>query len=192
MQTSRFIHLGQQGCDILEKGFSVLEPFLQTQAAKGPCLQARTSHMLSRPRERRYPQLKAPTVDAAMLDAAEDVSPRVNLPPFPSLIDPTPGTILLQTSGFPRWSRVSCWNSLSPRTGSLPCPEVTRNDSQDLFDVEFSKLHINSAIQQVLSNIFLVCKKTGEFRPVINLRALNSFIDYPPFSRRKLIYAYGP
>ena len=45
---------------------------------------------------------------------------------------------------------------------------------------------VHSKDSQFLSNLFLILEKDGENRPVINLKALNSFITYSQFKMEGL------
>ena len=62
-----------------------------------------------------------------------------------------------------------------------------------LIDIEIKNLLNLGAIQisknekdQFISNLFLVKKKNGKFRPVINLRKLNEFVEYFHFKMETL------
>ena len=71
-----------------------------------------------------------------------------------------------------------------PHQGSLPTPPHHTSEQVTLIQEELAKLLQKQAIQPVecpsetdfYSNIFLVPKKDGGQRPVINLKALNSFV----------------
>ena len=71
-----------------------------------------------------------------------------------------------------------------PHQAKLPTsPNFSKNEV-NLIDDEVQKLIKKGAITEVthcknefISNIFLVPKKTGDFRPVINLKPLNHFVD---------------
>ena len=65
----------------------------------------------------------------------------------------------------------------------------------ELIDKEINESLLKGAIQisenedgEFISNIFLVKKKNGKFRPVINLRKLNSFIEYHHLKQETLEY----
>lgn len=66
----------------------------------------------------------------------------------------------------------------------LPQPPPFNKTEKDLIDNEVDKLLKKGAITKVahskeefISNIFLVPKKTGDLRPVINLKPLNQFVQ---------------
>ncbi|XP_040264037.1 uncharacterized protein LOC120979380 [Bufo bufo] len=75
-----------------------------------------------------------------------------------------------------------------PLSISLPHPVVLSEQNRVLVDSELSDLVRKGAVEPapgppygVISNIFLVAKKGGQMRPVINLRALNAFVVYRHF-----------
>lgn len=45
---------------------------------------------------------------------------------------------------------------------------------------------INESDDLFISNIFVVPKKNGKLRPVINLRSLNEFVSYEKFKQENL------
>lgn len=66
-------------------------------------------------------------------------------------------------------------------------------DRNDIVDQEVSELLRLGAISQCeheqgefISNIFLVTKKGGKFRPVVNLKKLNEFIEYNHFKMENI------
>ena len=66
----------------------------------------------------------------------------------------------------------------------LPRPPPVSEREKQLIDEEITKLLTKGAIRKVsscpydfISNIFLVPKKTGDLRPVINLKPLNQFVQ---------------
>ena len=66
----------------------------------------------------------------------------------------------------------------------LPRPPPLSEREKQLIDEEITKLLTKGAIRKVtscpyefISNIFLVPKKTGDLRPVINLKPLNQFVQ---------------
>ena len=74
-----------------------------------------------------------------------------------------------------------------------PVPIRLRLDQEKLIDVEVQEMLQKGAISKVLpvkgqylSNVFLVPKKDGGFRPVINLKSLNQFIPYLHFKMESL------
>ena len=84
----------------------------------------------------------------------------------------------------------------------LPCGGLAANEivfSQDkakLIDLEIEKLLAKGAIEivepingQFISNIFVVPKKDGSLRPVINLKKLNTFVKYQHFKQESLSFA---
>ena len=52
--------------------------------------------------------------------------------------------------------------------------------------MELLRREISSCSNEFLSNIFLVPKKTGDMRPVINLKLLNVFIQKIPFKMENI------
>ena len=78
----------------------------------------------------------------------------------------------------------------TPFQWSIP-REITFSDEQKLIiDNEISELLDKGAIQfseweedQYISNIFIVPKPNGKYRPIINLRYLNFFIRYEHFKQ---------
>ena len=71
-----------------------------------------------------------------------------------------------------------------PHQAKLHTSPNFSKDEVKLIDDEVQKLIKKGAITEVthctnefISNIFLVPKKTGDFRPVINLKPLNHFVD---------------
>ena len=72
-----------------------------------------------------------------------------------------------------------------PVQSVLPRPTPTFSEREkQLIDEEITKLLTKKAIRKVsscpyefISNIFLVPKKTGDLRPVINLKPLNQFVQ---------------
>ncbi|EDO33201.1 predicted protein [Nematostella vectensis] len=74
--------------------------------------------------------------------------------------------------------------SESTLQNELPKPPPFGEDEEKLIDEEITKLNSRGAIIKVspctgefISNTFLVPKKTGDMRPVINLKPLNSFLQ---------------
>ena len=71
-----------------------------------------------------------------------------------------------------------------PVQSVLPRPPPFSEREKQLIDEEIAKLLTKGAIRKVsscpyefISNIFLVPKKTGDLRPVINLKPLNQFVQ---------------
>lgn len=76
---------------------------------------------------------------------------------------------------------------------SLPCPPILSSSKRDILDEEFHKLLGKGAIEkavsskdQFISNISLVPKKTGDLRPVINLKPLNEFVSKIDFKMENI------
>ena len=66
----------------------------------------------------------------------------------------------------------------------LPNPPILSVADKEIIDQELHKLLHKGAIEQApyckdqfISNVFLVPKKTGDLRPVINLKPLNKFVE---------------
>ena len=83
--------------------------------------------------------------------------------------------------------------SSEPMQEKLPIPMKTTLEQTELIDKEVLEMLQKGAISKVqsvqgqfLSNIFLVTKKDGGFRPVINLKALNKFVPYEHFKMEGL------
>lgn len=75
----------------------------------------------------------------------------------------------------------------------IPNPIRFNEDECKLIDSEVSDLLEKGAIKETvheqgefISNIFLVKKKNGKFRPVINLKHLNQFVTYHHFKQETL------
>ena len=73
------------------------------------------------------------------------------------------------------------------QTGPPPVLQFSKSDSAKI-DAEIQSLQQKGALKQVppesdqfLSNLFLVPKRDGTSRPVINLKGLNSFLQYTHF-----------
>ncbi|XP_056380443.1 uncharacterized protein LOC130275879 [Hyla sarda] len=69
-----------------------------------------------------------------------------------------------------------------------PQPIYLSEDNKNLIDMEIKELSSKNAIIQIpshtsgfLSNLFLVKKKDGGYRPVINLKTLNNYVCYHHF-----------
>ena len=70
------------------------------------------------------------------------------------------------------------------------------DDEAKLIDLEIQKLLEKGVIHKVqpiegqfISNIFVVPKKDGSLRPVINLKKLNTFVKYQHFKQENLAFA---
>lgn len=85
-----------------------------------------------------------------------------------------------------------------PFQGRIP-REIPFSESQiDIIDKEVPTLVQKGAIKQVppsedqfISTIFIVPKKDGSFRPIINLKYLNEFVEYHHFKQENLAFALG-
>ena len=71
-----------------------------------------------------------------------------------------------------------------PVQTKLPNPPILSVADKEIIDEELHKLLHKGAIEQApyckdqfISNMFLVPKKTGDLRPVINLKSLNEFVE---------------
>lgn len=80
-----------------------------------------------------------------------------------------------------------------PIQEKIPVPIKFNNKEKALIDKEIVDMLEKGAIkesfdesEQFISNIFLVKKKNGKFRPVINLKPLNQFISYHHFKQETL------
>lgn len=76
----------------------------------------------------------------------------------------------------------------NPFQGKIPIPSKFKSEEQILIDSEIENLVLKNAVRETTptsdsfySNVFLVPKKGGELRPVINLKNLNSFLPYEHF-----------
>ena len=88
------------------------------------------------------------------------------------------------TLGSWRPFQVIIWINTHPVQSVLPRPPPFSGREKQLIDEEIIKLLTKGAIRKVsscpyefISNIFLVPKKTGDLRPVINLKPLNQFVQ---------------
>ncbi|XP_044128788.1 uncharacterized protein LOC122922292 [Bufo gargarizans] len=126
-------------------------------------------------------------------------SPSVSLPPVGASLVPCVGGRLRLC--FHVWSSITSdpWVLTtvqgfhieltgSPNLIPSPPPLPLAPPNRELVDLELFSLFQKRAIERapsaprgVLSNIFLVQKKGGQMRPVINLRALNSVVRYRHF-----------
>ena len=82
----------------------------------------------------------------------------------------------------------------TPVQTKMPNPSCFNRQEQMLIDKEVSKLLERKAISHsvmtkdsFVSNLFLVPKKGGEMRPVINLKDLNVFLKYNHFKMEGII-----
>ena len=80
-----------------------------------------------------------------------------------------------------------------PFQTSFPVTPNFKAQERALIDIEIKNMLNLGAIQisknekdQFISNLFLVKKKNGKFRPVINLRKLNKFVEYFHFKMETL------
>lgn len=81
----------------------------------------------------------------------------------------------------------------TPFQEKIPTPIKFNDIEVDLIQKEVSELLQKGAIKEVshengefISNVFLVKKKNGKFRPVINLKNLNEFVTYHHFKQENL------
>jgi len=81
----------------------------------------------------------------------------------------------------------------TPYQGKLPFPKKLNQEEEALVEEELTSMLQKGAIRetqhvksQFLSNLFLVKKKGGGNRPVINLKSLNTFIPYQHFKMEGL------
>ena len=84
-----------------------------------------------------------------------------------------------------------------PVQSVLPRPPPFSEREKQLIDEEITKLLTKGAIRKVyscpyefISNIFLVPKKTGDLRPVINLKPLNQFVQRIHFKMENIPDGY--
>jgi hypothetical protein len=80
-----------------------------------------------------------------------------------------------------------------PRQAHAPRQKAFCEAEAQLIDAEMIKLRRKGAIvkckpvpDQFISDIFLVPKKSGDLRPVINLKQLNEFVSYEHFKMETL------
>ena len=80
-----------------------------------------------------------------------------------------------------------------PYQRKIPRPIVFNNEEKVLIQKEVSDMLFKGAIKEVpheeneyISNIFLVKKKNGKYRPVINLKKLNEYVSYNHFKQENL------
>ena len=85
--------------------------------------------------------------------------------------------------------------SEKPIQFTLPKLQNFNMEEIELIDNEVKELLEKGAIRlsstekdQFISNIFLVKKKNGKYRPVINLKKLNDFVEYNHFKQETLDY----
>lgn len=74
-------------------------------------------------------------------------------------------------------------NGLTPIQTCLPNPPMLNQHEESIMNSEIEKLLLKGAVEGIshcpgefISNMFLVPKKTGDLRPVINLKPLNEFV----------------
>ena len=79
----------------------------------------------------------------------------------------------------------------------IKCPvEIKCSDQEkDIVNNEIQEMILKGAVElvpsrpdQFLSNLFIVPKKNGSFRPVINLKGLNKFVRYEHFKQETFNY----
>ena len=80
-----------------------------------------------------------------------------------------------------------------PVQSKVPITRFQSSHHADIFDIEVQKMLEKGAITveqpiqgQFLSSLFMVPKKNGELRPVINLRPLNRFLPYQHFKMENI------
>ncbi len=80
-----------------------------------------------------------------------------------------------------------------PVQRSVPCPVAMSREMKEVCDTEVRELLAKQAIVGVTDgshgfecSLFVIPKKSGGFRPIVNLKPLNQFIQYEHFKMENL------
>lgn len=90
----------------------------------------------------------------------------------------------IEFSVFPRFSSFMNEIKFSPNEAEIVSQEIDKL----LFKGAIKK--VDPVQGQFISNLFLVPKKDGSLRPVINLKNLNLFVDYQHFKQENLSFVF--